>query len=133
LTSALLIPLGGLLATRMFSQVLRLPRVVLAPLIMALTVVGVYCINNSIFDLYMMFCFGLIGYSMEKLEFPLAPAVLGLILGPMAETNLRLSLLIGQGDWSILVVHSISQIIIAMTVLVLCYPLLRLWLDRRGG
>src|SRR5690606_6375330 len=75
-TSILLIPFGGLLATRLFSQVLRLPRVMLAPLIIGLTVVGVYCINNSIFDLYMMLCFGLVGYCMEKLKFPLAPAVL---------------------------------------------------------
>src|SRR5690606_10205390 len=118
-TSILLIPFGGLLATRLFSQVLRLPRVMLAPLIIGLTVVGVYCINNSIFDLYMMLCFGLVGYCMEKLKFPLAPAVLGLILGGMAETNLRLTMLISGDDWRALVQNTISQIIIALVVVVL--------------
>jgi len=132
-TSILLIPFGGLLATRLFSQVLRLPRVMLAPLIIGLTVVGVYCINNSIFDLYMMLCFGLVGYCMEKLKFPLAPAVLGLILGGMAETNLRLTMLISGDDWRALVQNTISQIIIALIVVVLLYPVIRAVMARRSA
>lgn len=132
-TAILLVPFGGLLATRLFSQVLRLPRVMLAPLIIGLTVVGVYCINNSIFDLYMMLFFGLIGYCMEKLKFPLAPAVLGLILGGMAETNLRLTLLISGDDWSALVQNTISQIIIALVVVVLLYPAIRALMARRSA
>ena len=132
-TSILLIPFGGLLATRLFSQVLRLPRVMLAPLIIGLTVVGVYCINNSIFDLYMMLCFGLVGYCMEKLKFPLAPAVLGLILGGMAETNLRLTMLISGDDWRALVQNTISQIIIALVVVVLLYPVVRTLMANRAA
>ena len=130
-TSILLFPLGGLVASRVFAQVLRLPQVMLAPLIVGLMVVGVYCINNSFFDLYILIALGCLGYCMEKLDFPLAPAVLGLILGKMAEESLRISLRISQGDWSYIFSNWISQLIIVLTILVLLYPVFRSWQARR--
>ena len=130
-TSAMLILLGGLIGTRVFIHVLRLPRVLLVPLIVGLTAVGVYSINNSLFDLYMMLGFGLLGYAMERLDFPLAPAVLGLILGPMAEENMRLALLIAQNDWSVFVTRPISIGIAVLTLLVLAFPIIRESLAKR--
>ncbi|WP_226575983.1 tripartite tricarboxylate transporter permease [Acuticoccus sediminis] len=124
-TSLLLILIGGVIGTRVFIHVLRLPRVLLVPLIAGLTAVGVYSINNSMFDLYMMLGFGLLGYAMERLDFPLAPAVLGLILGPMAEENMRLALLISQNGWLVFVTRPISLGIAALTVLVLAFPIVR--------
>ncbi|WP_316980077.1 tripartite tricarboxylate transporter permease [Shumkonia mesophila] len=121
LTAAMLFVFGGLVFARFFAQVLRIPRVVLMPMIIALTVIGVYVINNSTFDLYVVFGFGLLGYAMERLNIPLAPATLGLILGDMVESNLRRSLLLSQGDWTIFVSHGVSQIIIAVIVLLLAY------------
>ncbi len=133
ITSVLVFIFGGLVASRIFAQALRLPQVMLAPLIVGLMIVGVYSVNNSMFDLYVMMIFGLIGYAMEKLDFPLAPAVLGLILGNMAEINLRLALLIARGDMSVLFTRPISQVIIALTVIVLLYPVYTSWKDRRKG
>nr|WP_211110042.1 tripartite tricarboxylate transporter permease [Acuticoccus mangrovi] len=131
LTSLLLIFIGGMIGTRVFAHVLRLPRVLLVPLITALTAVGVYSINNSMFDLYMMLAFGMLGYAMERLDFPLAPAVLGLILGPMAEENMRLAILISQNDWSVFITRPISLIIATLTVLVLLFPVIRGFFDKR--
>ncbi|WP_420394019.1 tripartite tricarboxylate transporter permease [Acuticoccus sp.] len=131
LTSLLLLLIGGIIGTRIFIHVLRLPRVLLVSLIAGLTAVGVYSINNSMFDLWMMLGFGLVGYAMERLDFPLAPAVLGLILGPMAEENMRLALLIGQNDWTMFVTRPISLTIAVLTVLVLAFPLVRDALSRR--
>lgn len=128
----LLMFLGGSLATSTFARVLRLPRPLLGALILALMVVGVYSINERMFDVYLMMGFGLIGYFMEKLDFPLPPAVLGLILGGFAEENLRLALRIGGNQWSVLWANSISQILIALVLLVILGPLAaRFWRARR--
>jgi putative tricarboxylic transport membrane protein len=131
LTSVLVFVFGGIIASRIFAQALRLPQVMLAPLIVGLMIVGVYSVNNSMFDLYVMMLFGLVGYAMEKLDFPLAPAVLGLILGSMAEESLRLSMLIARGDYSYLFTRPISQILIVLVLLVLAYPVVRAWQERR--
>ncbi len=120
----LLIFLGGSLATNSFAQVLRLPRPMLGAIIIALVFIGVYSINGRMFDVYLTLGFGLIGYFMDKLRFPLPPVVLGLILGSFAEENLRLALRIGRNDWSTLWQNTTSQIIIAITVAVVVGPLI---------
>ncbi|WP_280566736.1 tripartite tricarboxylate transporter permease [Chromohalobacter sp. 296-RDG] len=120
----LLIILGGALATNSFAQVLRLPRPLLGAFIITLVLVGVYSINGRMFDVYLMLGFGLIGYFMDKLKFPLPPVVLGLILGSLAEQNLRLALRIGGGEWGVLTASTTSQVIIAMILLVVLMPLI---------
>jgi len=127
----LLLFLGGSLATNIFAQVLRLPRQLLGAAILVLMVVGVFSIHERMFDVYLMFGFGFLGYFMERLEFPLAPVVLGLILGEFAETNMRIALRIGQGDWSVLWTNTISQVVIVMIGLVIFTPIVRRLLDRR--
>ena len=87
--------------------------------------IGVYSINGRMFDVYLMLGFGAIGYVMEKMKFPLPPAVLGLILGGYAEENLRLALRIGRGDWTILFVNTTSQILVALTLAVIVGPILK--------
>lgn len=80
----------------------------LAPIIITLSVIGSYAINNNMFDVSMMFAFGLLGYIMLKCNFPRAPMVLGLILGPLAETGLQQSLLISRGNWMIFFTKPLS-------------------------
>ncbi len=121
----LLIVLGGALATNSFAQVLRLPRPLLGAFIIALVLVGVYSINGRMFDVYLMLGFGLVGYFMDKLKFPLPPVVLGLILGGFAEQNLRLALRIGGGDWTALASSTTSKVIIALILLVVLTPLFK--------
>ena len=123
-TSASLLVFGGIIATKLFANILRLAQVQLMPLIIALTVVGIYSFENSIFNVYLMLAFGLLGYALERLKFPIAPLILGLILGPKVEFNLRVSLRLSQDDWSILWTRPISIALIILTALVLAYPII---------
>lgn len=131
LSAFLLFAVGGLAATRIFGQVLRLPRIVLAPLIVLFVAIGVYAVNNAMFDLYVLMGVGVVAYVLEKLDYPQAPVVLGLILGPMAESQLRLSLTISQGDPSALVASWVSIILALLTAIVLVTPLYRSWREKR--
>ena len=85
-----------------FVRIQRVPVWFLAPAIAMISFVAVYAVNNSSFDLLLMTGFGLVGYVLRKHDFPLAPIVLGLVLGPLMEKNLRRALSISDGDWSIL-------------------------------
>lgn len=125
--------LGGSLATNSFAQVLKLPRPLLGAIIIALVFVGVYSINGRMFDVYLMLGFGMIGYFMDKLKFPLPPVVLGLILGGFAEQNLRLALRIGGGDAMALAASNTSKIIILLTLGVILMPVISRLLQRRKG
>lgn len=118
-TAMLLLLLGGMVATRLFAQVLRMPTALLVPATLVLMAVGVYTVKGNMIDLYVMLAFGLLGYLLHRLAFPLAPVVLGVLLGPMAEQNLRLAMLISQDDWGSLFTRPISQGIIVLLVLVL--------------
>ncbi|WP_305986834.1 tripartite tricarboxylate transporter permease [Roseibium sp. MMSF_3544] len=123
LTSILIIFLGGALATRVFAQFQRLPGVLLVPSIMILMCVGVYVINGRPIDLWVMFAAGVAGYFLEKVNVPLAPIILGMILGPMAEQSVRRALLISRGDPSELLTRPISATLAIATLLVLIWPI----------
>jgi putative tricarboxylic transport membrane protein len=109
----------------LFAQILRLPYYVLHPFILGISVVGVYSVNGNLFDVYMMSLFGLLGYVMRKLDFPAAALVLGMVLGDILERALRQSLMMSQGDITILFTRPISGTLLAISALVLCLPALR--------
>ena len=108
-----------------FAQILRLPAYVLFPVIFGISIVGVYNVSTSLFDVWMLAGFGLIGYAMRRLEYPSAPLILGLVLGDSMERALRQSLMMSQGDLSILVSRPISAVMIGLTVLILVAPIFR--------
>jgi len=124
-TSAMLFFVGGLMFSQLFANLLRLPQVLLAPVIMCLTVVGIYCLQNSIFDVYLAFIFGFFGYAMQRLKIALPPVILGMVLGPKVEFTFRTSVLLGHGKWSILWTRPICQVIIALILLMLFSPVLK--------
>jgi len=130
ITSALIIPFGGVIATKVFANILRVPQVVLMPLIIAVCTVGMYAFRNDMFDAILMLVFGLIGYAFERLKFPVAPMILGLVLGEKAEFNFSTALKIGHGDWMVLLTNPISIGLASLTVLVLLYPM---WQEYRRG
>jgi putative tricarboxylic transport membrane protein len=109
----------------LFAQILRLPYFVLYPLIIGISIVGVYSVNNNVFDVWMMGLFGLLGYLMRKLEFPAAALILGLVLGDSLERALRQSLMMSQGDIAILVTRPISSVLLLLAALILALPLVR--------
>jgi putative tricarboxylic transport membrane protein len=85
-----------------FVRILSVPRWFLMPTVIAISFVAVYAVNNSPFDILLMTLFGILGYIMRKTGFPLAPLILGLVLGPLMEKNLRRALALSGGDWSVL-------------------------------
>jgi putative tricarboxylic transport membrane protein len=109
----------------LFAQILRLPYFILYPLILGISVVGVYSVNSSVFDVWMMGLFGLLGYLMRKLDFPAAALILGMVLGDALERALRQSLMMSQGDIAILVNRPISGTLLLIAVGLLCLPAIR--------
>jgi putative tricarboxylic transport membrane protein len=85
-----------------FVRILRLPSWILMPAVAALSFVSVYAVNGSTFDLLLVTGFGALGYLMRKGGFPLAPVILGLVLGPLMEKNLRRALALSGGDWAVM-------------------------------
>ena len=107
----------------LFAQVLRIPVFVLYPLIFGVSMVGVYSTSGSLFDVWLLAGFGLAGYLMRKLEYPSAPLILGLVLGGALERALRQSLMMSDGNLSILVTRPISAVMLSFTALILLVPL----------
>jgi putative tricarboxylic transport membrane protein len=112
----------GLLGAGIFQRVNQVPVPVLIALIVGLSVIGSYALQNSLFDVWMLLFFGILGYLMRKLNFMPAALVLGMILSPVFERGLRQGLSIGRGDPSFFWASPISQVLIALTVLALLAP-----------
>jgi TctA family transporter len=123
LANLLMIPLGYL-AIKFSSQMLRAPRNILMPIILLFSVVGSFAINNSLFDVGIMLVMGLVGYFMEANGIPVAPVVLGLVLGPIVEQNFMISMIKTGWDLTLFFSRPISAILGALTILVWLFPLL---------
>jgi putative tricarboxylic transport membrane protein len=109
----------------LFAKVLFIPYWLLAPVVILFCFVGTYSLGNSVFDLWLLLFFSILGYLMKKLDFSPATLVLGLVLGGMMESAFKRSLQIGQGDFTILFMRPIAGTLMALTVLVLLARLLR--------
>jgi putative tricarboxylic transport membrane protein len=114
-----------IVAIRLFLELNRLPYSVFSAAILILCVIGAFGISNSIDDLHLMFAFGLVGYGMRKYGIPIAPAILALVLGDLAELSLRRALLLSLGDPLILVTRPVSGLLLAGAAISLVYPLFR--------
>jgi putative tricarboxylic transport membrane protein len=90
--------INGLIGARWYAKILSVPRFLLLPMIMLLCMVGSYSLANNLFDVVLMVSFGALGYFLQKADISPAPIVLGVVLGPMFETNLRRSMILAQGD-----------------------------------
>jgi putative tricarboxylic transport membrane protein len=106
-----------------FAQVLRTPAYILYPVILGISIVGVYSATGSMLDLVLLVGFGLLGYLMRKLDYPAAPLILGLVLGGAMERALRQSLMMSEGSLSILVTRPISAAMLSLALLILLVPL----------
>ncbi len=105
-------------------KLLSIPYKWLFPAIVLFCAIGVYSENNNTFEIWMVAAFGVIGYVFHKLSCEPAPLLLGLILGPMMEENLRRALLLSRGDWGVLVTRPISAVLLAIAVMLLVVVLL---------
>ncbi len=103
---------------------LRIPFSVIAPVIVVICAIGAYTVHSSMFDVVMMMVFGVVGYLFKKLKYPMAPLVLALVLGDMAEASFRQSMLLSQGDVSIFWSNKLVGGIAGLAMVMLIWPLL---------
>lgn len=127
--ATILMVVFGLLVTRLFLKILLVPTEVLMPMIFVLCVVGTYVLNGRLFDVWVMLLFGLLGYFMRLNDFPAAPFVLGFILGPMADTNLRRALMLTKGNIMPFFTRPISLILI----IAMAFVIVSKYLPKRRG
>jgi putative tricarboxylic transport membrane protein len=120
------LPLVGL-----WVRILKVPAPQLYAGILVFATVGTYGISQSPIDLVLLYVLGGIGFLMRRFDFPTAPVVIGMILGPMAETEFRRAMTISNGDWTILFTHPLSATLLALAAIALfgprVYDLLRYW------
>ncbi|WP_270181130.1 tripartite tricarboxylate transporter permease [Alkalihalobacillus sp. CinArs1] len=122
--ATLLMMLFGFLGIRLFTKILKVKKNILIPIILVLSVIGAYAISNNFFDVYVMLVSGIIGYFMKKHGFPASPVVLALILGPMAESEFRRSLVMSEGAYSIFFTRPIAAVLIILATLSLVVPIM---------
>ncbi|MFI0471380.1 tripartite tricarboxylate transporter permease [Halomonas sp. HMF6819] len=118
----------GALMTPLFSRILKVPEPILLCAIVVLVAIGTYSINASTFDLLIMFCAGVAGFLLRYGGFPLAPIVIGFVLGPMIEQSLRQGLIITRGDFLAFLHYPIALAFFILTLLFLLLPIMRSWL-----
>jgi putative tricarboxylic transport membrane protein len=127
----------GYFAIKPLIRVLQLPEAVTSAFVALFCFIGAYSARNSLTDLWMIVIFGIVGFLFERLRFPIAPMVLGCILGPIAETSFMTSMIAYQNDWTIFFTRPISGTVMALVVLALAYPMLRhlrrAWRSKRAA
>ncbi len=114
----------------LFAAILRIPFSIIAPVILVVCAIGAYTVHTSMFDVWLMLVFGVIGYVFKKLDYPLAPLVLALVLGDRAESSFRQALLGSQGDLAIFFSNALVGGIMSLGILLLVWPLVNAGLTR---
>ncbi|MEH7237169.1 tripartite tricarboxylate transporter permease [Bacillus sp. JJ1562] len=116
---------------KLFEKIVKIPYSILGPLIVVLCAIGTYTVRNSFFDIIVMVIFGVIGYLLERFKFPLATIILGVVLGPIAESQFRRSVQMSDGDFTIFLTRPISVTLIVVSILMLFFPLVSDYIKKR--
>jgi len=114
----------------LFAAILRIPFSIIAPVILVICAIGAYTVHSSMFDVWLMLAFGVVGYVFKKLDYPLAPLVLALVLGDRAEDSFRQSMLLSQGDVSIFFSNGLVGGITGFALVLLFWPLVSSMMDK---
>jgi putative tricarboxylic transport membrane protein len=119
----------------LFANILRTPKKVLLPLVILFCITGMYTVNNSVFDIWMMLLFGGLGFLMRKWAYEGAPLLLALVLGPKLEMAFRQSLMISHGNFGVFVNRPVSMVFLLATLVFLLIPIFRIMIKslRKGG
>lgn len=115
----------GLIGAKLLVNMLRIPSALLSPMILVICSLGTYASTNSMADVWLMLAFGVMGYVLSRNGYPMAPIVLGAILGPLAESSFRQGLLISQGNVLFFFSSPISLVLVAIIISILTLPVFR--------
>jgi putative tricarboxylic transport membrane protein len=127
--SSLMMLLVCVASMRLFLRVTEIPKWIIVPTVVVCCVIGSFALNNRVTDLYLLGFIGLAGYALRALDYPLAPLVLGVILGPIAETNLRRALMT-DSDWSVFLTRPVSLLLLVAAVLSVAWVI---WKHRQSN
>jgi putative tricarboxylic transport membrane protein len=108
----------------LFASILRIPFSIVAPVIIVICAIGAYTVHGAMLDIWLMLVFGVMGYVFKKLDYPLAPLVLALVLGDKAEDSFRQAMLVSQGELSIMWSNPLVGSITTLALLMLGWPLI---------
>lgn len=127
----------GFAGLRLSTRIMDVPRRILVPIVLTLCAIGAYSVNHTMIDVFVMMFAGILGYILLKLDFSMSPIVIGIILGPMAETNLRRALVMSEGDYSVFVTRPVCLAFLVIAFVTLILPvigpkLLAWWRQHRG-
>ncbi|PTE20709.1 hypothetical protein C5F48_15990 [Cereibacter changlensis JA139] len=125
--------LVGSLFLPIMARTVLLPEGVIAAGIMAFAVLGAFAIRNLMFDVWLTLGFGLLGYVMKKLSFPVAPVILAMVLGYLIESNYRTALVSSRGDYMIFLTDPISVLFLILSLISIMVPIRRAWRARRAA
>jgi len=117
----------------LFASILRVPFSVIAPIIVVICAIGSFTVKNAIFDVWMMVVFGILGYAFKKLQYPLAPLVLAIVLGDNAESSFRQAMLMSQGEMGIFFANKLVGFMTTLALLLLFWPLISWLIGRLKG
>jgi putative tricarboxylic transport membrane protein len=117
----------------LFAAILRVPFAIIAPIIIVICAIGAYTVHSAMLDIWFMLLFGALGYLFKKLDYPLAPLVLALVLGDKAEDSFRQAMLMSQGDLSIMWSNPLVGGITTLALLLLFWPLISKGWKKIGG
>jgi putative tricarboxylic transport membrane protein len=131
IAAALLLFIGGRFVTSQFAHILKLPYPLLGTLIVALGLVGAYSLKNSMYDVIIMFIFGLVGYFFDKFKYSSAALILGLILGELIENSLRKQIIIGDGSAMGFVTRPVALVIIVVAILTFVWPMISKMMSKK--
>ncbi len=129
LANVLILPLG-LFGIKPIVKMLDIPYKYMALAILVLCFIGSFAINNSLWDVWIMFVFGLVGYAMSKHKFPYPPMILGMVLGPITEISCRRALLMFHGNWGDILARPIVAVLLLISVVSLFWPLIRDYINK---
>jgi putative tricarboxylic transport membrane protein len=121
----------GYFAIRMLARILDFPEAIVSAYVLILCFIGALAIRNSITDLWLMIGFGILGYLFERWTFPVAPLVLGVILGPLAEESFMNSMISFSNDWTVYFTRPIAGTMMVLTMVVLALPFVQKWREKR--
>lgn len=131
IVSNLLFLIIGLACTKYFSAILKVPGIILGPIILILSFIGSYAIHNNYFDIWIALAFGLIGYIFRLIKVPVTPIVLAVILGPLAEQSFRQAMLQSGNEVSVFFTRPISAVFLIIAIITFLTPFVRSYLVKK--